>query len=188
MRGEHAVPPVAALPDHGSPPRARGAPDLVLGGGRRTRITPACAGSTRLGACAGRPGPDHPRVRGEHSAVDRKVVSSWGSPPRARGALRDLASRQLALRITPACAGSTACRGPGDAPSGDHPRVRGEHSLATIMSEAILDHPRVRGEHPVGLRVRRFDPGSPPRARGARRGDLLGWPDGRIPPACAGST
>ena len=50
-------------------------------------------------------------------------------------------------RITPACAGSTAA--------------------STAASSAATDHPRVRGEHTKMTKVTESGTGSPPRARGA---------------------
>src|SRR5690606_16388089 len=105
---------------------------------------------------------------GEHRATYGTSTSACGSPPRARGAQVITSGDYLASRITPACAGSTDC-GPG-------------------AGWADADHPRVRGEHAV---VRYKDGGaggSPPRARGALFPVLNGRVQGRITPACAGST
>jgi len=116
----------------GSPPRARGAGELAPAPLRARGITPACAGSRPRSrpasalawwitpACAGsrswpgrarRRARDHPRVRGEQVDGDTGGVGEAGSPPRARGAVvlpRRISTRS---RITPACAGSSWCRG-----------------------------------------------------------------------------
>ena len=50
----------------GSPPRVRGKPRILSGTHTPRRITPACAGKTRLQAAAERKTGDHPRVCGEN--------------------------------------------------------------------------------------------------------------------------
>ena len=66
MRGEHVLRSGRNVAMPGSPPHARGAPSDICCGGCRSRITPACAGSTwrfcRISRCVW----DHPRMRGEH--------------------------------------------------------------------------------------------------------------------------
>ncbi len=125
--GEHRRPTSAQRPRPGSPPRLRGAPaangETAAGG----RITPAFAGSTSSRMLVfGRLG-DHPRVCGEHPALAGLNVGANGSPPRLRGARRDVNFAESKLRITPAFAGSTyPPYGPGPPPK-DHPRVCGEH-------------------------------------------------------------
>lgn len=91
-----------------------------------------------------------------------------GSSLLARGILALIIILIVALRITPACAGST------------HP--------TNFHSFVPEDHPRLRGEYifEVGLIGR--EQGSSPLARGIRRSVIyyLCWM--RITPACAGST
>ena len=70
--------------------------------------------------------------------------------------------------IIPACAGSTSGEPRQQKRRGDHPRVRGEHSLLSKLN-----------------RIKR---GSSPRARGARRHPTVKGPRMGIIPACAGST
>ena len=152
----------------GSSPRARGA---LHGNPRRLQppgIIPACAGSTAF-VFHRLPDPgDHPRVRGEHTVGDPTSEEPEGSSPRARGAREPEAPLGEAAGIIPACAGSTGCR------PGSWIRTR--------------DHPRVRGEHPVVQVCDDVDPGSSPRARGARSWRRpTPWRRGIIP-ACAGST
>ena len=77
-------------------------------------------------------------------------------------------SGMLAIRITPACAGSTCSKECNRAFKGDHPRLRGEYALGKIEVEAAA--------------------GSPPLARGVRRMKALHEAQQRITPACAGST
>ena len=209
MRGEHNYNLFLDELDEGSSPHARGA--------RRRRgvcddargIIPACAGSTcgsRSWSCPCR---DHPRMRGEHMIGNARQAGSEGSSPHARGARSNRAVRRAARRIIPACAGSTWNRGSNGSASRDHPRMRGEHTRASVAfpvltgssphargapvnvendSARSVDHPRMRGEHRLrdltGLSVR----GSSPHARGARRGGEVPRARIGIIPACAGST
>ena len=111
---------------------------------------------------------DHPRVSGEHDALDNLVFVGSGSPPRQRGALPTQPAPDGHVRITPASAGST----------------RPSHGRGPAAS----DHPRVSGEHCTSAAGSRPNCGSPPRQRGAQRhapGHLLVR---RITPASAGST
>ncbi len=152
----------------GSSPPARGArrPTVLqqpCGG-----IIPACAGSTSSSSIRGSTTWDHPRLRGEHQAGSRQRVQTLGSSPPARGAQSEGVRVGFAVRIIPACAGSTGCSlvHLGSAP--DHPRLRGEHGRSTVP-----DRPSF---------------GSSPPARGARgQAHRMAEPGGIIP-ACAGST
>src|SRR5690606_1441434 len=168
VRGEHLVGVLLHELEEGSPPRARGAPIASVVTVHVPGITPACAGSTVVPSCSTAHHQDHPRVRGEHRTDGGVFPAGTGSPPRARGARGRSSPRWSTARITPACAGSTGSHLPSPCVPPDHPRVRGEHWLD--------DRPRTLGA------------GSPPRARGARRGRQhpRGWPG--ITPACAGST
>ena len=107
IRGEHCWLMVPLSIHFGSSPHTRGALPRDLQGGRRGRIIPAYAGSTRCRWCAIRPGRDHPRIRGEHSPSTMASVRRHESSPHTRGALSEV--RQIAeeARIIPAYAGST---------------------------------------------------------------------------------
>ena len=188
VRGEHVTLYEIAVGKPGSSPRARGAPAPIDHHRPPGGIIPACAGSTAdalaedlpqrgsspraRGAHGGRHvvlgGRDHTRVRGEHGDLYGRAVGAAGSSPRARGALRGDREQGGMVGIIPACAGSTPGRRLGVCGRWDHPRVRGEHTEATIVCG--------RSE------------GSSPRARGARSSRrLLALVTGIIP-ACAGST
>ena len=150
----------------GSPPHARG---RVIRGQRLTvqvRITPACAGKSAGGLLFATGPEDHPRMRGEEVHGDDIRPDQVGSPPHARGRATQRYTTDLAVRITPACAGkSPGCvrRSP---PRGDHPRMRGEEwPVMWPRTPATGSPPHARGR--AGL------PGSVPR-------------DSRITPACAG--
>ena len=137
VRGEHLRPPTPCVRKPGSSPRARGTRRTA------TAVSPGQAG--------------HPRVRGEHSASAAATCGAYGSSPRARGTRSHRRRRLQLLRVIPACAGNTGDDAPGHREVAGHPRVRGEHSLATYN---------------LGVQ-----PGSSPRARGTRSG--AAFPPGR---------
>ena len=70
---------------NGSPPHARGRPELDKGALREMRITPACAGKTLAAVGGGDGCGDHPRMRGEDGQIDDHIGELCGSPPHARG-------------------------------------------------------------------------------------------------------
>ena len=152
----------------GSSPRMRGAHDLLVHHGPGPGIIPAYAGSTSGPRDRTWPQRDHPRVCGEHKMPSGTRTPGVGSSPRMRGAPRNRRQRQSTAGIIPAYAGSTPGRHPTPAPTGDHPRVCGEHKASIFRK----DDPK----------------GSSPRMRGARRDRRVGrWCPGIIP-AYAGST
>ena len=152
----------------GSPPPSRGAPHTVRQNPRYRGITPAFAGSTRWEKESTNLYEDHPRLRGEHKKRVSSRTRLTGSPPPSRGALIKIRVIRIDGRITPAFAGSTYSRGSLECGGRDHPRLRGEHFTAKIISLA--------------------GSGSPPPSRGA---PLLQYTVKRlygITPAFAGST
>ena len=94
----------------GSPPRARGKGDAVIGDALDLGITPACAGKSFRRGNTNPFNRDHPRVRGEKLHRHAPAQTCPGSPPRARGkaAAQPVDGREQG--ITPACAGKN--RGP----------------------------------------------------------------------------
>ena len=209
MRGEHAVGYRLESRSKGSSPHARGALEnirLIVGG---VGIIPACAGSTRppRGSCS--PTEDHPRMRGEHRRVLVHRDRPEGSSPHARGAHFAFVAMEMDEGIIPACAGSTIRPALVVERLEDHPRMRGEHPLAgataavgtgssphargaraatAARSPPRGDHPRMRGEHVELSRTREQSEGSSPHARGALALHASRGGEGRIIPACAGST
>jgi len=106
-------------------------------------------------------------MRGDGESDDSQVVVLPGSPPHARGRLSTVCGPQTRSGITPACAGTAP-------PWSASPSRR-------------RDHPRMRGDG-----IRRVDqqpasPGSPPHARGRRRGPQRHLLIPGITPACAGT-
>ena len=152
----------------GSPPHARGRRRRLRSRIELDGITPACAGKTYQVVPANWMTWDHPRMRGEDQYLEVDNASGEGSPPHARG--RPMSGMRVSLQngITPACAGKTL-------------RL---FSLATERR----DHPRMRGEDPLLYSGLATFQGSPPHARGRRRGDGLKQIIIRITPACAGKT
>ena len=85
MRGEKVYKACLKAQMAGSPPHARGKVALrahvhaVLG------ITPACAGKSIQKPLSITDGGDHPRMRGEKTAIPCDRQPGEGSPPHARG-------------------------------------------------------------------------------------------------------
>ena len=168
MRGEHNGwhPHLHVL--FGSSPHARGTLDVEAARCARERIIPACAGNTVPQDRFGWPGPDHPRMRGEHGRPQAGTTITGGSSPHARGTLTAVCPVDRLTRIIPACAGNTNRDRTSDRRSTDHPRMRGEHR-----------------SKPWNWTSRT---GSSPHARGTRPGHPSGAKPRRIIPACAGNT
>ena len=134
----------------------------------RIRIIPAYAGNTR-DFNPGRSHPqDHPRVCGEHWMLDNGIDFQEGSSPRMRGTPLRWAVNNTKLGIIPAYAGNTWWISTLFLAAQDHPRVCGEHSGLTFLSN--------------------IDTGSSPRMRGTRSYPTSSMAIGRIIPAYAGNT
>ena len=132
------------------------------------RITPACAGTTKRCSAQGRGYRDHPRMCGDYHSRGLRGKELVGSPPHVRG-LPDLSIFAApTLRITPACAGTTARCGGKKGGHGDHPRMCGDYRT-----------------HPFSAWP---SPGSPPHVRGLHSRQRDGKVSLRITPACAGTT
>ena len=150
------------------PPRVRGALVERVARVEEVRLTPACAGSTRIASQNERQSSTYPRVCGEHSYTSTNWHNVDDLPPRVRGArLRD-AVLMADDRLTPACAGSTSGQRHGTGNVTTYPRVCGEHHTAVLA---------VTSGHDL-----------PPRVRGARRINKRWRNAAGLTPACAGST
>ena len=103
--GEKQAQPGGVKRWQGSPPRVRGEEFLYEVTIPFPRITPACAGRSRIGTRKWCPTEDHPRVCGEKSYRYAQTVPLWGSPPRVRGEVRHALVNGASRGITPACAG-----------------------------------------------------------------------------------
>ena len=168
MRGEHFEVPFYDGTFEGSSPHARGARSSGRAWRLRSGLIPACAGSTCEAPAGYVSAAAHPRMRGEHFISTPTAPTASGSSPHARGARGVGVVDGGALRLIPACAGSTRAIRPACRSSTAHPRMRGEHYCR---------------KHPAAEYR-----GSSPHARGALLGQRVdGVGDGLIP-ACAGST
>ena len=168
MCGEHNDATPMDMRDGGSSPHVRGAPSLSMRTVAPTGIIPACAGSTSCTSISGTYPWDHPRMCGEHEAVDGGDHLVEGSSPHVRGALLAVLFDLRVVGIIPACAGSTMS--------------------PTSWLLARWDHPRMCGEHAFQRSGGRYESGSSPHVRGARSSDSAQPLRVGIIPACAGST
>ena len=89
----------------GSPPHVRGEAQAAIARLNNYRITPACAGRSRLARRHVQTFEDHPRMCGEKFQRNRRVRQQIGSPPHVRGEAQGNADAVKQLGITPACAG-----------------------------------------------------------------------------------
>ena len=148
MRGEDKGGARKRKQNVGSPPHARGRQLITTILKLKTRITPACAGKTKLHPLGRTSATDHPRMRGEDTLDSSTRWTIFGSPPHARGRRWSLWKGSERSRITPACAGKTP--------------------FVEVFYLRPPDHPRMRGEDSNTVAVIDNRPGSPPHARGRR--------------------
>ena len=106
-RGEHGGLAREPLARSGSSPLARGTPRGSSGAGEGGRFIPARAGNTCQASLECRQAPVHPRSRGEHRVVARRVGRRVGSSPLARGTPRRGRDTLRLRRFIPARAGNT---------------------------------------------------------------------------------
>ena len=107
-------------------------------------------------------------MRGEYYCHHLARSSSRGSPPLARGILREFDFAISEIGITPACAGNTHFR--------------------MLEIRERWDHPRLRGEYHCLLLQIISPKGSPPLARGIHSRRCIYRGVRGITPACAGNT
>ena len=131
----------------GSPPRVRGKVDRTAGKARRAGITPAYAGKSFLERIKASISRDHPRACGEKVLNFGGFMLNVGSPPRVRGKVILCGQDEVAVGITPACAGKRTRPRRWVRPPRDHPRACGEklarHSGVYLQ---VGSPPRVRGK------------------------------------------
>ena len=146
----------------------RGTVQRLPRGGRRGRITPACAGNSTDAMRRSKTDRDHPRVCGEQPGRTTPRHPNPGSPSRVRGTADRHHYDSNQHRITPACAGNSP--------------------YLPICQNWEKDHPRVCGEQGVPLSTNTVRVGSPPRVRGTASalGRVIG--ESGITPACAGNS
>ena len=107
-------------------------------------------------------------MRGDHADDVAQALSNMGTPPRARGSPAWSSAAIVTAGNTPACAGITVTSRRATAVTGEHPRVRGDHSWAGERRDDCL--------------------GTPPRARGSRPSVATSGRSLGNTPACAGIT
>ena len=209
MCGEHMPVRMTVKPFEGSSPHVRGALSGRCGRCRPIGIIPACAGSTPTSkpiACNER---DHPRMCGEHEALQCLHARRRGSSPHVRGAHQARRTQHEIPGIIPACAGSTSSDVTMLHPIRDHPpHVRGARhprrrrgrrqgiipacagSTVHVGDDQVHggDHPRMCGEHYEFSRSTLSIEGSSPHVRGALINRITHVSNLGIIPACAGST
>ena len=168
MRGDHFLSIDCARSIAGTSPHARGPPCSFGIDIRDCGNIPACAGTTRAGASPCPTSREHPRMRGDHPSARRRRVLSRGTSPHARGPRLATSLPSHHGGNIPACAGTT------------------EH--ADVDAVVVGEHPRMRGDHIVTTVIPMLTEGTSPHARGPlplhHRVDLV---VGNIP-ACAGTT
>ena len=111
-----------------------------------------------------------------------------GSPPHARGGLRELREETTLVRIPPACAGRTLPPVRGDRWQRITPACAGRTPWCGTDPGDQTDHPRMRGEDRTMRALSSPTRGSPPHARGGLSRSEIRRQIARITPACAGRT
>ena len=166
VRGEDSRSGLLASSYSGSPPRAWGRYDGLVGRGVGFRFTPTCVGKMVSVSVTAPALPVHPHVRGEDSRTSRPTRWSCGSPPRAWGRWPRSPGGSGRRRFTPTCVGKIRLMSQGQ-------------GRATV-------HPHVRGEDGSRFPPRLTQPGSPPRAWGRFPHMAVLFGRGRFTPTCVG--
>ena len=105
---------------------------------------------------------------GKYSLEQVQVLVLLGSPPHVREVVSFFKYDKVAIRITPACAGSTCVFYLFFKFYQDHPRMCGKYEPSTSRCQTMI--------------------GSPPHVREVLIKNMKGRKNERITPACAGST
>ena len=191
IRGEHMLAMARFKWEGGSSPHTRGAHLRRLDGENEGGIIPAYAGSTPAAPPRAVVGKDHPRIRGEHSALARPSASAIGSSPHTRGARSKLYvciykhADHPRIRgehrrpggpfgqrrgSSPHTRGAPGRRGRGETGVGIIPAYAGSTPRRIRTFPHIWDHPRIRGEHFHTAVEQGARDGSSPHTRGAPAG------------------
>ena len=128
LRGEHPGGAARTILTLGSSPLTRGTLVIMHDLRADSGIIPAYAGNTNSSSTGRIHCRDHPRLRGEHYLRRYNTELDEGSSPLTRGTLHCASYAWTWGGIIPAYAGNTPRRSHGRRWSGDHPRLRGEHS------------------------------------------------------------
>ena len=134
--------------DYGTSPLTRGKRDVSHIAPHNGRNIPAHAGKTGLRAPENRPGTEHPRSRGENSAMFRFSGLPMGTSPLTRGKPMGPGFEAIGERNIPAHAGKTHARIVSMPRVPEHPRSRGENrrdpDIAMLLGGTS---PLTRGKH-----------------------------------------
>ena len=149
----------------GSSPLARGTRADPAHRRRPYRFIPARAGNTTTSTTRMRRSTVHPRSRGEHYQGFHAAMNDAGSSPLARGTHEERQVLGPDVRFIPARAGNTLpCLYPLTH-SPVHPRSRGEHKNATILTRPFTgSSPLARGTRYVRVALDQRDRFIPARA------------------------
>ena len=171
------------------PPRARGRLGARAPRGPMDRITPACAGKTAAAFHFHEDPTDHPRMRGEDTAVPNSFAGFTGSPPHARGRPcqwmidgtedgahprmrgEDLSPTTFPIDSwgsPPHARGRPAVKGGRAGRRGLTPACAGKTDGKWPAGRSLKAHPRMRGEDEEAPFAHVARKGSPPHARGRR--------------------
>ena len=148
-RGENTGFLERASAPSGSSPLARGKQWSREPHSFAVRLIPARAGKTFFVIRGRRPVRAHPRSRGENACGVRRLPSSPGSSPLARGKRRAAAPVPAMKRLIPARAGKTLRPVFPGLGASAHPRSRGENTFAeSAPAGPTGSSPLARGKHP----------------------------------------
>ena len=141
----------------GSPPPTRGKEKSILQDCRVGGITPAYAGKGFQVTVDSKLNKDHPRLRGERRFQFRFRFRLRGSPPPTRGKVLAIAEKTEYTGITPAYAGKGDSLFKIAPPHKDHPRLRGERIIPSILELTFTGSPPpTRGKVVNGLKLAIF--------------------------------
>ena len=143
-------------------------PEEVHEIGRKTRITPACAGKNLIDESTFIKTTHHPRVCGKKLTDGISGLTGSGSPLHVQEKHFEDAVKICIRRITPACAGKTV--------------------FLVQMMKHHQDHPRVCGKNYAKIYDAVDGTGSPPRVREKHVFQNQLFNVVGITPACAGKT
>lgn len=125
-----------------SPLHARGRAPIGVAIGQGHGITPACAGKSAVaGEQIGRVDGITPACAGKNVAMERGTEMPKELPPHARGRAGLSTPPRRNNGITPACAGKSRLERSQYAQNQNHPRMRGEESVARVFTMASRESP-----------------------------------------------
>ena len=183
--GEHRFSTCLVSCRPGSSPRMRGTLDIGRHESGHAGIIPAYAGNTDDWHGNAYEARDHPRVCGEHIKYAVEGATSQGSSPRMRGTPTQTVEILFLSGIIPAYAGNTIHTKCMATPRRDHPRVRGEHTVAVaVVARVWGSSPRMRGTHQIFRHVRGKIGIIPAYAGNTKKTELFGHSVGDHPRVC----